>query len=120
MTSLEKAKLIVTTLDEKKGRQLRLLDISRLSTLGDYFVLVSAGSNTQARALADEVEEQLWKQGSEDPRHIEGQQNGEWILMDYGDVMVHIFLDEQRQFYDLEHLWSDAPQVDISSWLKED
>ena len=117
MTSLEIAKAIVKVLDEKKGRDIQLLDIRGLSTLGDYFVLATGGSNTQVKALADEVDEQLHKMAELNPQRIEGLQKAEWVLMDYDDVMVHIFQEEPRNFYNLERLWNDAPRVDISDLL---
>ena len=120
MTSLEKAKAIVKVLDEKKGRDIKLIEIKGLSTLGDYFVLASGGSNTQVKALADDVDEEMHKQFDIHPDRVEGMQNAEWVLMDYDDVMVHIFQEEPRQFYALERLWNDAPQVDISDLLIKD
>lgn len=117
MTSLEKAQAIVKILDEKKGRDLQLLEIRGLSTLGDYFVLATGGSNTQVKALADDVDEEMHKQFDIHPVRIEGMQNAEWVLMDYEEVMVHIFQEEPRSFYNLERLWNDAPRVDISEIL---
>lgn len=120
MTSLEKAQEIVKILDKKKGRDIQLLEIRNLSTLGDYFILASGNSNTQVKALSDDVDDEMNKQFKVNPLRIEGQQAAQWILMDYGDVMVHVFQDEARSFYDLERLWSDAPKVDISNLLIKD
>lgn len=120
MTSLEKAQEMVKILDKKKGRDIQLLEIRNLSTLGDYFILASGNSNTQVKALSDDVDDEMNKQFKVNPLRIEGQQAAQWILMDYGDVMVHIFQDEARSFYDLERLWRDAPQVDISNLLIKD
>lgn len=117
MTSLEKAQAIVKILDEKKGRDIQVLEIKGLSTLGDYFVLVSGGSNTQVKALSDDVDEEMHKKFGVNPERIEGLQTAEWVLMDYSDVMVHIFQEEPRSFYNLERLWIDAPRVDISGLL---
>lgn len=117
MTSLEKAKAIVKVLDEKKGRDIQLLEIKGLSTLGDYFILASGGSNTQVKALSDEIDEELHKQFGINPERVEGLQNAEWVLMDYDDVMVHIFQEEPRAFYNLERLWNDAPRIDLSDLL---
>ena len=117
MTSLEKAKAIVKVLDEKKGRDIQLLEIKGLSTLGDYFVLASGGSNTQVKALSDDIDEELHKQFDIHPERVEGLQNAEWVLMDYDDVMVHIFQEEPRAFYTLERLWNDAPRIDLSDLL---
>ncbi len=120
MTSLEKAKAIVKILDEKKGRDIQLLEIKGLSTLGDYFILATGGSNTQVKALADDVDEEMHKQFDFHPIRIEGMQNAEWVLMDYEDVMVHIFQEEPRNFYNLERLWHDAPRVDLTDILIKD
>lgn len=120
MTSLEKAKVIVKVLDEKKGRDIQLLEIKGLSTLGDYFILATGGSNTQVRALADDIDEELHKKFDVHPDRTEGLQNAEWVLMDYDDVMVHIFQEEPRAFYNLERLWNDAPHIDISDLLTEE
>ena len=96
-----------------------LLEIKDLTTIGDYFVIASAGSTTQVKALADEEEEQLSKLGYE-PRRREGYQSAQWILLDYYDVIVHIFYKETREFYSLERLWADAPRVNLEGILIED
>lgn len=119
MTSLEQAKTIVKVLDKKKGKDIKLVEIKNLSSLGDYFVIASATSTAQVKSLADEVEEEMTKLGFE-PNRVEGRQSAQWILMDYYDVMVHVFLEESRNFYNLERLWCDAPQVDISDILTKD
>ncbi len=116
MTSLEQAKAIVKVMDSKKAKDIKLVEIKELSSLGDYFVIASASNTTQVKAIADEVEDEMTKLGIE-PNRVEGRQSAQWILLDYYDVMVHIFLEESRNFYNLERLWSDAPQVDISELL---
>ena len=113
MTSLEQARKIVQVMDSKKAKDIRLIKIEGISSLGDYFVVASASNTTQVKAIADEVEDEMTKLGLE-PNRVEGRQSAQWILMDYYDVMVHVFLDEARSFYNLERLWSDAPQLDIS------
>lgn len=118
MTSLEQAKAIVKVMDSKKAKDIKLVEIKGLSSLGDYFVIASASNTTQVKAIADEVEDEMSKLGIE-PNRVEGRQSAQWILIDYYDVMVHIFLEESRNFYNLEHLWSDAPQVDISDLLTQ-
>lgn len=115
----EMAELAVKALDEKKGKDIRMLHIEAQSTLADYFVICNGTSTTQVRALADAVEEILDKAG-EQPHHIEGHRGGQWTLMDYSSVVIHIFTEEGREFYSLERLWSDAEQVDISALLKAD
>lgn len=102
---------VVRALDEKKGVNVKIIDISRISTLADYFIIVSGTNVNQVQALADNVEETLAKMECE-PRQIEGYANANWILMDYRDVVVHIFDEENRQFYDLERIWRDGRMVD--------
>lgn len=118
MTSLEQARKIVQVMDSKKAKDIRLIKIEGISSLRDYFVVASASNTTQVKAIADEVEDEMTKLGLE-PNRVEGRQSAQWILMDYYDVMVHVFLDEARNFYNLERLWSDAPQLDISDLLTQ-
>ena len=118
MTSLEQARKIVQVMDSKKAKDIRLIKIEGISSLGDYFVVASASNTTQVKAIADEVEDEMTKLGLE-PNRVEGRQSAQWILMDYYDVMVHVFLDEARSFYNLERLWSDAPQLDISDLMTQ-
>ena len=118
MTSLEQARKIVQVMDSKKAKDIRLIKIEGISSLGDYFVVASASNTTQVKAIADEVEDEMTKLRLE-PNRVEGRQSAQWILMDYYDVMVHVFLDEARSFYNLERLWSDAPQLDISDLLTQ-
>ena len=118
MTSLEQARKIVQVMDSKKAKDIRLIKIEGISSRGDYFVVASASNTTQVKAIADEVEDEMTKLGLE-PNRVEGRQSAQWILMDYYDVMVHVFLDEARSFYNLERLWSDAPQLDISDLLTQ-
>lgn len=117
MTALEKAKKIASILDDKKAVDIAVVDIGKLTTLGDYFVIASGTSNTQVKALVDEVDKQFGSMGVE-PLRIEGYQTSMWILMDYGDVIVHVFYQETREFYGLERLWGDAPRVDISDIIR--
>lgn len=116
MNSLEKAKKISALLDAKKADGIVAINIKNLSILSDYFVIASANNMTQVSALANEVDDQLSALGIE-PNKIEGKDSASWILMDYGDVIVHIFYKETRDFYALERLWSDAPRVDLSDVL---
>ena len=111
MTALERAKQVADILDSKKGEEGKILHIGDLTTIGDYFVVATGNSTTQVRALADAVDEKLSAEGLE-PRRVEGYQSCQWILMDYSDVIVHVFLREAREFYALERLWSDAPVID--------
>lgn len=111
--------IAVKALDDKKGKDIKVLRTADQTTLADYFIICSGGSNTQVRALAESVEEAMSKAG-EEPHHIEGHRGGQWTLMDYSSVVVHVFTDEGREFYGLEHLWSDAQPVDISGYLAAD
>lgn len=99
-------------LQEKKGVAPVVLDISQLTSFADYFIIATGNSSRHVQALADEVEKQLGALKAH-PRHIEGYADGEWVLMDYGDFIVHVFTAEQRDFYGLERLWSDAGKLVI-------
>ena len=109
----------VKALSDKKGRDLKVLDTAGQTTLAEYFIICSGTSNTQVRALSEAVEEALSKAG-EEPHHIEGHRGGQWTLLDYSAVVIHVFTEEGREFYDLERLWSDAAAVDISEYLTAD
>lgn len=113
MTSNEMVKKIARFLSEKKAKDIIALEIRELTTIGDYFVIASGGSDTQVKALSDAVEEGLSALG-EEPRRIEGYQSGMWIVLDYYDVIVHIFHEQAREFYGLERLWADAPRVELA------
>ena len=108
MESLDLCKKIVSILDEKKGSDIVVLDISEISVLSDYFVLVSAENARQLEALNDAVEDAVQL----DNRKAEGESSSGWILLDYKDVIVHIFDKDTRSFYNLEKIWSDAKRVE--------
>lgn len=118
MTSLEKAKNIAKILDKKKAIDIVGIETKELTVMSDYFIIASGTSNTHVRALADEVDDEMKKLGVE-VDHIEGRATG-WILLDYNDVLVHIFQPESRQYYNIERLWNDAARVDLSDILTED
>lgn len=118
MESYELAVLLARALDSKKGGDLKLLKTEGITTLADYFVICTATSNTQVKAMSDACEEAAEKNG-ERVHHIEGHRDGAWLLMDFSSVVVHVFTDEARKFYDLERLWSDAEEIDISKTLGE-
>ncbi len=102
---------IVALAQSKKARDIVHLKLSGLTLIADYFLLMTAGNTRQAQALSDHIYEELKSQDCQALR-IEGYQEGQWILLDYGHVVVHIFLEEERAFYDLEHLWGDAERKD--------
>ncbi len=108
----ELVKTAAQALSDKKGENIAVLDIRGLTIIADYFVLVTAGSLRQMDALKDSVEEAFSKEGLE-PAHIEGANASNWILMDYGDIVIHIFDREGRSFYDLERIWKDGKRVEI-------
>ena len=110
MTSLEIAQVAKEALDDKMGMDIQVLDISRLSSVADYFIIASGNSKSQLTALADHVDMKLAEQGVY-VNHVEGVQSGLWLLMDYGNVIIHIFHKDQRNFYDLERVWADAPRI---------
>ena len=119
MTPKETALLLAKALDSRKGINIKVLETGHLTTLADYFVLCSATSSTQIRALSDACEKAMKEQAGEDPHHVEGHRGGTWVLLDFSAVVVHIFNEEAREYYDLERLWSDARSVDISDILIE-
>ena len=112
----EMAEIAVQALDSKKGKEIRLIRIDKITTLAEYFVICTGTSNTQINALCDAVEKELTEKG-EEPLHREGYRGGTWVLLDYGCVVVHVFNDEARKFYSLEHLWADGEEVDLSAIL---
>ena len=118
MTSLETALLAVKALDGKKGLNIQVIEISDISVLADYMVIATGTSSTHVKALADEVEYRLDEAGIS-VRHIEGYRSNTWILLDYIDVIVHVFDNEARDFYDLDRMWADGNPVDISGIIKE-
>lgn len=112
MTSKELATKIALLLDNKKAQNIKVLGIDELSSLGDYFIIAGGTSTTQVQALADMLEEKLKEEGIS-PVSIEGYRQTGWILLDYSDVIVHIFTTEARDYYDLDRLWSDAREEKI-------
>jgi ribosome-associated protein len=108
----ERVLLALHAAGEKKAIALTVLDLQEIASFTDYFIIASGTNLRQVQAIADEVVDQLKKQGTRAAR-VEGYQKGEWILVDYGDFIVHIFEDKARRFYDLERLWRDAPRYDV-------
>ena len=112
MTSKELAKLACDALDDKKALEIKVINIENVSTLADYFIIASGTNHNQVQAMADNVDETLGRAGYE-PKQIEGYQNANWILMDYRDIVIHIFDEENRLFYDLERIWRDGTVVEV-------
>jgi len=113
------AEKVVTILDMKKARGIKMLHVAAKTVLADYFVICAGNSNTQTRGLADEVEYKLGLEGI-DPARVEGRDSALWVLLDYSSVLVHVFNTEARQYYNLEKRWNEAEEVDISHLLTED
>lgn len=112
LTPAEVANLVVKALSDKKAQEVKLLRTTDVTILADYFAICTASSTTHMRTLSDYVEFEL-KKSNETLIRREGEKNNEWILLDYGCVIVHIFLENSREFYKLEHLWSDAEEVEL-------
>ncbi len=109
-TSNEMAKLAIEALEEKKAEDIRVIDISQVSVIADYFIIAGGNNRSQIQALCDNVEEKLGRAGHP-VRQAEGYDTANWILMDFGDVIVHVFDKENRLLYDLERIWRDGRQV---------
>ena len=116
LTSKEMIALAVRALDAKKGKDIKVLYTADQTTLADYFVICTGTSNTQVKALSDAAEDAMTKAG-EEPHHVEGHRGGQWTLLDYSAIVVHVFTEEAREFYALERLWSDATSVDLDEYL---
>lgn len=116
MESKDLALRAAAILDKKKAGSLKVLRVRDLTVLTDYFVIASGTSNTHVKSLAEEVEFQLGQQGVK-PLRTEGMDARNWIVLDYGEVIVHVFYPEARNYYDLEHLWADGEEVDITGYL---
>ncbi len=113
MTTLQQAKETAKILSEKKGLDIKVIEISDVSVIADYMIIATGNSSTHVKALADEVEEQLDDMGIS-VSHVEGYRSNSWILLDYIDIIVHVFSNEAREYYDLERLWEDGTDIDVS------
>ena len=101
--------------DDKQGSDIVALDVGGILAIVDWFVITSASNARQVRTIAEEVEEQVKRQSGEGPLRVEGMDDARWVLLDFGDVVVHVFLEEVRAFYELERLWGDVPRLDWAS-----
>ena len=113
MTSKELTKLAVAALEDRKAEDVTVIDISEISPIADYFIIANGTNQNQLQAMRDAADESLYKAGVK-VQQIEGNQSSTWILMDYGDIIIHIFSQEDRLFYDLERTWRDGKIVDVS------
>lgn len=116
--SRKMTKLAITALEDKKAEDIRIIDITEVSVLADYFIIASGSNASQIQALTDNVEEKLGRAGYH-IKQVEGYDNANWVLMDFGDIIVHIFDKENRLFYNLERIWRDGKAVEVSE-LKDD
>ena len=105
------AKIAYDALADKKGENIKIIDISEVSPIADYFIIADGANQNQLQAMCDAVDEELYKAGCE-LKQTEGNRDSTWILMDYGDIIVHVFSKEDRLFYDLERIWKDGGEVD--------
>jgi ribosome-associated protein len=101
----------VAAAEAKQAKDIKVLDLREITTFADFFVVLSGANARQIQAIADEIETQLKQQLGEYPNSVEGYQNAEWVLLDYGDYLIHIFTEKARQYYDLERLWRDGKNV---------
>lgn len=111
--SKEMVKLAVKALEEKKAEDIRVIDIREISTIADFFVIANGTNQNQLQAMRDAVDEDLYKAGYH-TKQVEGNSNSSWVLMDYNDIIVHIFSKEDRLFYDLERMWTDGKTIELS------
>lgn len=117
MTSYELTKQVVTILDQKKADNIEVLKVEDLTIVADYFIIASTNNSIHVKSLVDEVEYQLKQKGTA-PLRVEGYQYANWVILDYGDVMVHVFHEETRNYYHLDRLWSDAQNIDVNSLIE--
>ncbi len=111
--TLELVKCAVSALDDKKGCDVKVIDISEVTVIADYFVIAGGNNRNHIKTLCDNVEEKLIKEYGRSPKNVEGYTNASWILMDYEDIIIHIFSEEDRLFYDIERLWRDGKDLNI-------
>ena len=118
LTQQQKLEIIVKTLDSKKAEDIKVIKVGDLTVIADYFVIADGTSSTQTKALADEAEYKMQENGVV-PNRVQGNNGSNWVIIDYGDIVVHVFSKEQRDFYNLERLWRDGEDIDISDWVKQ-
>ena len=106
------AQIAYNAMEDKKAEDIRIIEIGEISTIADYFIIANGTNSSQVQALVDGVDEALSKEGFE-PQRIEGNRSSNWILMDYGDIVIHVFSKEDRLFYDLERIWRDGKTLSV-------
>ncbi|WP_283583432.1 ribosome silencing factor [Limosilactobacillus difficilis] len=110
--------MVIKAADGRRAEDIVALKVDQISPMADYFVIMTGGSNRQVQAIANAVVEAAHENGVE-IGSVEGKNNAQWVLIDLGDVVVHVFREETRQFYNLEKLWAETPEVDVSQWVKD-
>lgn len=110
------ASIAVKAIDDKLGKDMKVIDISNVSVLADYFIIASGSNKNQVQAIVDNIEDELAQAGYH-PKQVEGYQTANWILLDYGDIILHIFDEENRLFYDIERIWRDGKDLDVKEFL---
>lgn len=115
--SKEMAKLVIQALEDKKAEDIKVIDISEVSVIADYFIIANGTNRSQIQAMSDNVEETLGRAGYP-LKQIEGYQNANWVLLDFNDVIIHIFDKENRLFYDLERIWRDGKLIETDSLMQ--
>jgi ribosome-associated protein len=112
--SKKMAKIAFDALDEKKAEDIRVIDISHITVMADYFIIANGNNPNQVQAMVDNVQEELFKAGYE-MKEMEGYRQGAWVLIDFNDIIIHVFDKENRLFYDLERIWKDGTEVDFTA-----
>lgn len=110
--------IVIPALEDKKGKDIKIIDIRDVSVIADYFIIASGTNHNQVQSMVDNVRQCLGKAGYE-PRQVEGYGSASWILMDYNDIIVHVFSEEDRLFYDLERIWRDGREIDKEHFCEE-
>ena len=120
LTAKEMVTIACNALEDKKASDIKVINIEKVSSIADFFIIASGTSSPHTKALSDFVEEKVQKELNENILRREGYRDGTWVLLDYGDIVVHVFNAEARDFYSLERLWSDGVPVDLSGVLTQD